>query len=317
MGGKSPSPPPPPDPMAEAQAQMLLEQERARLAEEARLREAARLEEERLRQEAEFGQRLGAARSGAEGRIRTAFEQRGVDPNAYQQYISDELGRRQSSVPNLAADPGSYFDAVADAVIGNVTNQQRRDFANALDQFAGTGFARQRWGDTADDALIDQIISDQFNPAAEQLLNAQRRGSLTDAAYQSALAQLQNDRTTVGSRLQGVGGGLLETYRQGLRDIASEGRQGASAYELGQTFDPTAFSTRIDTTFGDQQGRFEGDLRRLVGNDPLFDISNIVQTQQSRQGVTGGQSPLLDAFAEDQLKKRKEQGRGLGQQGQF
>lgn len=338
----------------EAQAQILIEQERARLAEEARLREATRLEEERLRQETEFGQRLGAARNSAEGWIRSAFEQRGEDPNAYQRYISDELNRRQGSVPHLAADPGSYFDAVADAVVGNVTNWKRRDYTNAFDQFAAPGFAREQWANTADDALIDQLISEQFNPAAEQLLGAQRRGALTDAAYQSALAQLQNDRTTVGSRLQGIGGGLLETYRQGLRDIASEGRQGAAGYELGRTFNPMAYQARIDALASDQQGQFEGDLRRLIGNDPLFDTSNIIQTQQSQQGVTSGQSPtidntaideplidavidaeidskhntldsdkratspsLLNAFAAAELRRRHEQGRGLGQQGRF
>ena len=296
---------------------MLLEQERARLAEEARLAEQARLEAERVRQQGEFDTRLGAARTDAEGRIRTGFEQRGVNPDDFSQFIADELGRRQSSVPNLAANPGSYFDAITDAVIGNVTNQQRRDFGNQFDQFAGTGFAQNMWQGTADDALIDQIIGDQFNPAAQQLLNAQQRGNLTESAFQAAMAQLENDRTTVGSRLQGIGGGLLETNRQALRDIAGEGRQGAANFQLGQTFDPMSFQNRINTTFADQQGRFEGDLRGLIGNDPLFDISNIVQTQQSRQGVTGGQSPLLDAFAEDQQRRRQQQGRGIGQQGQF
>lgn len=317
-GGGGSSPPPPPDPMEEARAQIAIEQERARIAAQQEAAARARKEAEQARKQQEFDANLGAARaSGSQGAL-DLIGQRGLDVDYYDPLVAAELDRIQSTVPNLAPNPGSYFvdDIIADAVLNRETGLQRQGFLNQFENFAPTGFAQEAFPSTADDAILDAIFAEQYEPASQNILRAFNRGNLSQQGYDLATENLGTFEPAARSRLQEVGGGVLEGNRQQLRDIASQGRTAAGAFELGQAFDPSTFESRIGTTTGELSGRLEGDIRSALGGENLFPIDSVIQKAQIGQGASNEGSPaLLAALSESRREKDKK--RGLGQSGVF
>ena len=308
-------------PQEQVQAQISLAQEEARLAEEARQRQAEYDASERERLLGEFNTNLGTAYNAALGYGQNQYNQYGYDQptiDALNQGLVSELDRIRTTVPSLDPSPGNYFsDNIADIVANNYRDQQARQYGQQVDQFAGTGFANNLWDNTADDAILQGILAEQYEPAAQQINNAYKRGSLNQTGFDTALSNLDTQRTAALSNLQSLGQGVLSGYRENLGDIGTTARDAASNYQLGSSFDPSQYQGQINSLYSDQQGRLEGDIRNTVGNDPLFDINSIISGAGARQGATAGNAPLLDAFYSNEQNKRNQQQRGLGSQGVF
>lgn len=306
---------------AEIDAQIQLAQEEARLAEEARQRQIDFEAAERDRLQGEFDTNVNTAYNQALSNAQNQFNQRGFDQqilDALNPRLTSELDRVRSTIPNRDPSPGNYFsNTIADTVMDDYRDQQVRSHNQAIDRFADTGFADNLWANTADDAILNSIISENYTPAAQQINNAFRRGSLNQQGFDTAMRDLDSQRTAATSNLQNVGQGVLSGFRTDLQDIGSQARTSANNFQLGDTFNPNTYQTQIDNMFADQQGRLEGSVRQAVGNDPLFDINSIIQGAGARQGVTSGNAPLLDNFYEAENQRRRGTRRGLGTQGVF
>ena len=319
MCGGGGSIPPPPDPREEAAAQILVEQERARLAEETRLRELEReaVEQERLR--GEFLGNLDTSSQGAFLRGQGIIEDRGLNFGDFETQLQREIDSIRQSVPFLDPNPGVFFGGnIADTVLDRAQGNQRRGFESSLNEFAGQGFAQNLFPDTADDAILEAILAEQFGPASDQLLRAFQRGNLNQVGFDTATDQLGSQNTAAQSRLQDLGGGVLTTNRNTLKDIAGQGFAGASAFELGGSFDPGNFQTRIDDTFGDLSGRLGGDIRNALGGEQLFDFESLLARGGISQGATnpGAAAPGIADVLADREKDTKKT-RGLGSEGVF
>lgn len=318
MGGGG-SIPGPPDPFEEAQAQILIEQERARLQEQQRLAELERQAQEQQRLRGEFTQNLDSAYAAALLRGQGLIEDRGLAFEDFEDPFRRELDAVRQSVPFLDPNPGTFFAPdIADTVLDRIRDQQRRDFTGALSEFAAPGFAQNLFPSQADDAILDAIFTEQYTPAADQLLRAFQRGNLTEQGYNAALAQLDTQGTAARSRLQDIGGGVLATNRQALRDIAEGGFGQAGAFELGGTFDPTTIQDRITAEQADLTERLEGDIRGALGGEQLFNIEDLISRggiAQGAQNPGAGTPAVADALAQREEERRRR--RGLGQQGVF
>ena len=91
---------------------------------------------------------------------------------------------------------------------------------------------------------MSSIVSSQFDPLSSQLLNAQKRGTLTDAGYNAALAALNQKRTAATSQVTDLGRTILGTDRSGINDLISGAKNTAAGLSLGQTFDPASYDTQ-------------------------------------------------------------------------
>lgn len=319
MCGGGSSAPPPVDPVEEARAQILVEQERARLAEEQRLRELEREAAEAERLRTEFLGNLDSAAQGALLRGRSLIEQRGLPFEEFEPLLSSEIQAVRQSVPFLDPNPSAFFAPdIADIVLNRARDQRRREYTNALQGFAAPGFARELLPNTADDAILDAILNEQFTPASDQILRAFQRGNLTQTGFNTARDQLQSQRETAQSRLQDVGGGVLTNFRNELRGIADTGYNRAGTFELGQVFDPESIRGDILSTADDLRSRLGGSVRGALGGEQLFNIEDLI----SRAGIAqGAQNPgaASPAVAEALANREKERAkpRGLGSQGVF
>ncbi len=319
-GGGGSSAPKPIDPRKEAQAQFWLEQQRAILTEETRAAAEQRAGIQREEDLGIFNTRLDQGFNSALQTGTNFFEREGLDLDRFLPLLTERLNTTRQGVPELSTNPSSFFDALltSKGIVGDELTRDRRGFNQSIDQFAGDNFANTLIPGTFDDSVISQILSEQFGDASAGITRARDRGSLSDFGFTSALANLEKQNTAAGSRLQDLGGGILETNRNALRDIGGQARSRADAFQFGDSFDPSSFENRINTTFGEQQGRLEGDIRGALGGEGLFNIGDILARAGSAQGSQNNvaQSPaLLSAIAQRDEERRVS--RGIGTQGAF
>ncbi len=312
-GGKTPA-------LNAVDEQIRLEQAQAAIREEERVAAEQRAASELAIQQGTFDTGLGQAFNTSLQTGTDFFNTQGVDLDRFLPLFESQLNATRSNVPNLASNPSSFFDPrlTAQNILSDQLSLDRKGFNQEIDQFAGDNFAFNLLPGTFDDATIAQILAEQFADASAGIERAGARGSLTDFGTTSALANLEKQNTAAGSRLQDLGGGILEGNRVELRDIAGQARSRADAFQFGDTFSPSSFQDRINTTFGDQTSRLEGDIRGALGGESLFNIGDILARASSAQGSQNnvGASPaLLAAIAQRDEESRVS--RGIGTQGAF
>lgn len=295
-----------------APADTSLQRQQEQFAREDRLRaeEQARIDREKAEARTRFTTGVEAATTGARATGRERIVQRGLDPTEFNPLIESEITRIRGGIPDLAENPSSYFSPdIADLVLGREESARRGRYTNQLNQFFTPSYATSQFADTADDPVLESILGTQYGEALGGVERARARGTLTDAGYNASIRRLGSDRSAASATLQDIGGGVLERNRGQLRNIADEALSGASGYTLGNTFDPTQYTGRAESTATGLRDRLEGDVRGAVGGTQLFDIGNILQFGAREQGA---QNPTSTTIAEVLARRASERGRGRG-----
>jgi hypothetical protein len=240
--------------------------------------------------------------------------QQGLDPNQYGSQFETEL--QGINVPEGTTDFSQYFPQnIGQQLENTITERTRNEFGQQFENFAPTGFEFDKFSSTSDDAIIDDILSKRYGEALSPLNNAQARGNLSDQGYNFGVGQLNDQRAGATTTLGETGTSVLDRYRGNLTDIATEGRQAAGNYTLGQDFNPQTYSDRIDTTVGELGGNLRGDITNAIGPNPLFDTSTALQKAGVAQGAVNETRPLYDVLA--RRSEARSGSRGLGTQGVF
>lgn len=336
MGGKSgPDTPEPIDPMRTAEAQWTLTQRQAELDKAARQEDRAYAAQQEAQKAAQRTSDIDAAYNAARQRATQQASNYGL--NDLNSVIESALGLAKSSIPSTATDYSGYFGQSA---IDNIFNQEqqnrRRQYENQVRADMPYGFEYTQFGDTADDAVINAILGQQYDDAMRELQGYKSSGTITEPNYNDALARLGNQRSAAESQLQSLGGGVLSGYRGQLSDVGNEALTNARNYTLGDTFDPSYYSSKASNLASGFSSRMEGDIRSALGDTNLFDVGSLVGKSMSgnvtnptgttttgpalpgSSGFSGtaGSSPLLGALA-DQAKKKKTTDRTTSSEGVF
>lgn len=314
-GGGAPKPI---DPLKQAEAdirvleqQYMLDQQRA--AEEYE-RQRAQEEADRLK----FGEDLSASRANTRSSIDQLFTQTGLDPMMYDDRIKAELDRLQAGI-TFGQDPRFSTD-IGSTLLDQLRNEQIREYNRSINEFAPEGFARDIFGGSTDDAIIESILTEQFGEASDSILRARDRGTLNDQGFQYAMTNLEQQRRAAEARLQDMGGGVLEGYRQDLSGIANNARTGAGGWDFGDSYSPDIYRTQLDSRRDELSGLLEGDIRNAIGGEQFFNTDTLIQKGGIGQGAQntglGSQSGSLLKALEDRKTTEEEQ-RGLGTSGSF
>lgn len=315
-GGGAPAAP---DPLKQAEAQILQMQEQYRLDQAA----AERAYEQRLadeeRQRGEYNEALSANRANAYSNIGREFERLGLDTGEYDDRINAALDLAQQGM-TFGNGNNTFSSDIGSNLISDLRNEQIRQFQRGINEFAPEGYSNTAFGSTADDAILDAILGEQFGEASDAILRARDRGTLNDAGFRYAMDNLNTQKAAASSRLQGIGGGILEGYRGQIDDILGNARTGAGNWDFGDTFDPETYRDMLETRQGELGSSLEGDIRNAIGGEQFFNTQDLIQKGGIGQGAQntglGSQSgSLLGAIS--QKKKDEEQQRGLGTTGSF
>jgi hypothetical protein len=166
------------------------------------------------------------------------------------------------------------------------------------------------------DATINQVLNDQGSEVEQAFERGKTRGQLNDVGYQGAEKAFGTKKAAVQAKLQGTGYDLLDTYEGDLKDIRSQALDAASAYDLGETFNFDDYLHDANDVVSRATERLPGQLLGQIGDDPLFNISELLTKGGQAQGAQNLRNlDLVEAL--DRQKQRNAQGRGLGSQGAF
>jgi hypothetical protein len=307
-----------PDPMKQAEAEIKLLQQQYDLEERQALAALEREKAQEAEDRAQWQTDLGAGRSRAQTAIGQQFERAGLSADDYMDRITAALDLAQSGM-TYGQSP-TFGTGLGEQILGDIRSSQIKDYQRAINEYAPEGFTQNAFASTADDAIINAILGEQFGTASDAILRARDRGTLNDAGFKYAMDNLNTQKQAAMARLQDTGGGILEGYRGSLDDIVKNARTGAGSWDFGDTFDPNVYRTQLETKQGELGSRLEGDIRNAIGGEQFFNTADLIQKGGVGQGATntglGGQSGGLLA-AITQRKTDEEQQRGLGTQGSF
>jgi hypothetical protein len=292
--------------MAEARAQQQLEDHRNEIAEQNRIAEEGRAATKLEADKTAFQSRLGGAYANAQNYGSSRLRNLGInDDYGILTSYQTALDKAKGVVPELDPNPGSYFgNDLFENVLGETRTGQRNKLTKGYEAEVPMGFESTYIPDTADDALIQSIIGEQFGEAGEYLDRAKARGTLNDTGYGSATRALGQQKAGAIERANTLGLGVLETGRQGLKDIDKQARQGLTNWDFGDQYDPSSYAGKIKTGANTFTSGLEGKLRNAFGSTEFFDPEALIAKGGKTQGaVNPGATALQDAMSEEERRR--------------
>lgn len=257
--------------------------ELAQMEQQAAREERARRDAADLAARQRWEQQLGSTFNNATTEAEQYFQSRGLDPSEYRGHISQAANRARSNVPDLASNPGTYFDNLGQSVFDTLQSGKRAENLRSINTFAPEGFASRRITNDVDDPFIEAILQEQRGNANTYLSNLRDRGVVTAGGYDAGLRDLDNQSYGAKAKLNELSLGELEKGRSSLSNIANRGRTAASNFELGSTFDPYSYSSEIDTTAADFFANLGNNIR-AVAPKALFNTAGLPNIAGAAQG---------------------------------
>jgi hypothetical protein len=135
-----------------------------------------------------------------------------------------------------------------------------------------------------DDELASAIYGEQRGKADDYISRLLKRGVITDTGAAAASKNLDDQGARVRTQLHDLGAGLLEAERGKLTGIADKGREAASTVDVGQAFDPNAYTGMFQSELGDFNSKFGDAFRAGVPGD-LFDVGSLSSIAGGAQGA--------------------------------
>jgi hypothetical protein len=238
--------------------------------------------------------------------------------------IKPALNTQLNTIQDLAPNPASAFSpTMGTDILNNLTSGARTAATSKLNSQFDPNYANSLIPDSTLDPAVSSIVSSQFDPLSSQLVNAQKRGTLTDTGYNAALSALNQKRTAATSQVSDLGRTILGTDRSGINDLITGAKNTAAGLSLGQTFDPSSYDTQAKGRAASDLANFGGALTNAVGGTQYASLSDLLNTGGSVQGANNpsainptGTLGATSPFAQDPnvLANQK---RGLGNQGAF
>jgi hypothetical protein len=212
------------------------------------------------------------------------FQNLGLDPSGYQSDIDAQINQILSGINPSDPNPGSYFSTAPQDVYGNLTKQYQTKEGSAIDKLFAPNYASSRITSTMDDPVIADLINSQRSSADAIIQNMLKRGVITDTGRQAAEADLDNQLPGIRTKLNTIGDQVISGGQQKLNDIINQGRTTAGTLKLGQSFDPTTYSTNVDQAFNDFVASLGDQIKSNVSGN-LFQTGGLSSVAGAAQGA--------------------------------
>lgn len=244
-----------------------------------------------------------------------------VATRGYQQPLVDQYGvlnlykemidRQKATIDPTHSDPYSLFsrDAYFNDAVNDGLGRYRADQRNTLNNAYGEGFEMQAFGDTADDALLQDILNQQRGDAQLILDRSRARGSLNDSGYTRANKALEDQAAAGTSTAQQLGGGVLAEYRKQLGDTRNNALTRINTADFTNPYNASSVVSQLGELRNKFQSSMGNDLQRAVGGTSFFDPSVAISKGGQTQGtinpsrVNPEGNPLFAAFQAEDRKK--------------
>lgn len=256
----------------------------------------------------------GLAHQGALAQADQAATARNLNPADFDGLFNTEIDKILGAQPQFSTDFRAPFGPdFGNSVLDQEQARRRADYTQQAGKAFAPDFSKNALPDTFDDNVIDQILNEQFGQTKGLLDNQRARGNLNDIGYNSGMNELNNQKSAGFAKLQGIGGDVLNNYRNTLDQIGNEANTRAGSYTLGQNFNLGDFQNRANTAESGFNNTLEGDIRSQTPQ--LFDASSLITRGGQAQGAQNNTRALFQAL--DQNARRRDTQRGLGTEGVF
>lgn len=253
--------------------------------------QAQEAERARAREKADAdaaAQKLAELRSSTRNNAATStnqyFQSLGLDPTNYATDIDSYLNQIMSGINPSDPNPGSYFSTAPTDIYGNLTKTAQTRAGTALDKIFTPNYASTRITNTLDDPYIANIIAEQRSGADAIIQNMLKRGVITDTGAGAASKDLDNQLPGIRTKLNTIGDQAIAGGQQKLNDIINQARTTAGTIKLGQSFDPSTYSTNVDQAFNDFLGSLGDTIKSNVSGN-LFNTAGLSSVAGAAQGA--------------------------------
>jgi len=233
--------------------------------------------------------------------------------------IQPTLQRQFNSIQDLDPNPSAAFAPnLADQILGQITGGVRTRANTALNNVFTPDYAQKLIPDESTNSIVQSILDEQFNPLSSQLVNAQKRGTLTDAGFKAAQDALTSKRTAAQSTVQNLGNTILGTDRSDIEGIIGNARTRAASLGANDVFDPGTYVSQAQSKATSDIGNLGGAIRSQLGDTQFASLQDLIHAGGVVQGATAPTATNPTAggaiIPDDPLAQQK---RGLGNQGAF
>lgn len=245
--------------------------------------------------------------------------------NQYGQSIADLMDQWYANYNPISKyyfrsdDPNKEYERF----VNDMTNERKNDLTQYMERnFNGIGGSNMwldnYWGSTADDAMINNFVNSKYDAALEQLDRALKRGTLSQEGYNSALENLNTQKSGAFSSVGAIGQGLMDDYRNDLSEKATGFNSDIDNFTLNMydSLNPDAFQQNFDNLYNQQKLNFENDFNLMTQDLNPFDVTQLIGDARVGQGVNNTQNDELLGAIEDTEKKKNDKV-GLGNKGLF
>lgn len=315
-----------PSPKEEADAQIILEQEKARLAEEKAARDKAAAELARKELLTKAAGKRTQALDYANSYDETELANRGISDALASKYGIRSMydNSLNKAVMGIAEDDLNPLQSLStgtwlEDAITKGQGRYRSDLTKGVQSLAGDGFEYGAFADNSDDDILMKLLTGQKTDALTQIDAAKARGQLNDVGYSNAMKQLATAEASGMADLQTLGQGVLSGYRKDLTTLRDNQLNKVGNLTFSDSYDPDAFANLLTGRTNDMKNRLEGDIFKAANGKSFFDASKIISgggalqgyynpttgSQESSTAKIGSSNSLLDAFAQDEAAKKK------------
>ena len=287
VGGRTPDAPKPVDPMESARAQDWLAQQQSGRDTAAKTAADQKAAADKLAAQGYTTQQINQMMSGGTNYLTKHLADLGyTDTYGIGSRFNDLLSGARQNVPGEATDVGKYFDYgdMFNTATAGAQTQQQGKLDTALRQLTPSGWQNKAFADTADDPILQEILSQQQGDTEATLKRKLDRGQMSQGAYDYAEGQMGGLSTAAMGQLQNLGGGVLSKYRSQLGDLAGAFGQDVQGYKLGQNIDTADWKNQIGAKTSSLQGSMKGDIMSALGSTQLFDPNALIARAGSAAG---------------------------------
>lgn len=234
-------------------------------------------------------------------------------------------GKISSGLGNFHKSSGKHvnYNAYADDLINQFSNNQKNALQNYIDRnFSGIGGSNMwldnYWNSDTDNDLVNSFINTKYDNAVEQLDRALNRGTLSQSGYDSALNDLNLQKSGAETTIGNIGQGIIDDNREDLLNKVNGFITDIDNYNLSMydNINPDAFSDSLNDLYNQQKSGFESAFNLQTQGLNPFDITQIIGDARVAQGVNNTQTDELLSAIEDNEKKKNDKV-GLGNTGMF
>ena len=289
--------------------------------------------QDKLEAKSKFQERFAAAKTGAATNANQYFTDNGYDPKMFATQLANSINTSSQNVQDLAPNPNAAFSPnLGASILAGANAGVQTKASNAVGSLFSPTYAQDNVSNSWLSPAVDSVLTSQFNPLADGLSNALKRGTLNDQGYQAALAAMGRDRTTATSTVNNLGRNILANDRTGVNNYITQAKNDAGNVNVSNydAFDPSHYASGASDLVSGYQGNFGGDLSNAIGKTSFSDLSSLINAGGVSQGATdptatnptaggapgaGSGSGVSEAYIAQQALAK--QPRGIGSQGAF